>query len=129
MRQIYSSVRLENVERVVALMKEAGIDTSVTGGRTFKDSGRRTFSFRDQSQAPAQVWIVKSEDVARASEIMRSAGLLVSTRDPDFVPSAGRFAPRAEKPGLSTAWRIRLGLLVVLTFMAGVTAMRMIGGG
>ena len=129
MRQIYSSVRLENVDRVVALMNEEGIETSVTGGRSFKRSGRRDFSFKEQNQDPATVWIVRSEDVARASEIMRSAGLLRSTRDADFVPSAGRFAPRTEKAGLSMAWRIRRGLLVVLTVMAGITAVRMVAGG
>ena len=119
MRQIYSSVRLENVDRVVALMNEEGIETSVTGGRSFKRSGRRDFSFKEQNQDPATVWIVRSEDVARASEIMRSAGLLRSTRDADFVPSAGRFAPRTEKAGLSMAWRIRLGLLVVVVLLSG----------
>lgn len=129
MRQIYQSPRLENVERVAEMLREAGIDTWISGGRSYKGNRRRTFSFKESGQEASGVWIVKAEDLSRATEIMRSTGMLASTRDPGFVPLAGRIEPKSHGSGLSVASRIRVVLLVVLTILAGVTAMRMFGGG
>ena len=38
MRQVFSSPRLENVERVSQLLEEAGIETRITHGRSYKGS-------------------------------------------------------------------------------------------
>lgn len=129
MRQIYQSPRLENVERVAEMLREAGIDTWISGGRSYKGNRRRTFSFKESAQEAAGVWIVKAEDLSRATEIMRSTGMLASTRDPGFVPLAGRLEPKSGSPGLSWAWRVRIVLLVLLTLLAGATALKMFGGG
>jgi hypothetical protein len=82
MRQVFSSPRLENVESVAKLLRDAGIDTRITHGRSYKGRLRGEFSYRDHTRSepiPA-VWVVKSEDQPKARDILREAGLLDSTR-------------------------------------------------
>lgn len=129
MRQVYSSPRLENVEAVAKLLNEAGIETWVSGGRSYKGSRRKQFSFREHAQEPSGVWIVNADDISRASDIVREAGLRQSTRDAGFVPSAGRSNAVAQPPGNALAMRIRLVLVVIALVLAGVTGWRMLAGG
>ncbi|HEX2595533.1 MAG TPA: DUF2007 domain-containing protein [Luteimonas sp.] len=119
MRQVFSSPRLENVERVAALLKDAGIETRVTQARSYKGGLRGNFSYRDQSRTdpvPA-VWVVKSEDQPAAREILREAGLLDSTRVatgytlPMFRTEA---AEAAANPARKRAFRLKVGLLLVI---------------
>lgn len=126
MRQVYSSPRLENVERVAELLGEAGIETWISNGRSYKGRNRRNFSFRDHAQEPAAVWLVQPGDTGRATALLREAGLIASTRDRSFVPSAGRLTPpgQRDKPS-NPALRIRLVLFCVLLAMAMVTLYRM----
>ena len=126
MRQVYSSPRLENVERVAALLGEAGIDTWISNGRSYKGRNRRNFSFRDNAQEPSAVWLVQPGDVGRATALLREAGLITTTRDRGFVPSAGRLhAPGHRDKPANSALRIRLVLFCVLLAMAMVMIYRM----
>ena len=128
MRQVYSSSRLENVERVADLLDQAGIETYLSDGRSYKGNRRRHFSFRDGQQTQPAVWIVKAEDLSRANEIMREMGLGRSTRDQNFVVLAGRVNAPDAKPGRSKVSRIRTTLLIILTLLAGLTSWRMVRG-
>lgn len=119
MRQVFSSPRLENVERVAALLREAGIETRVTQARSYKGGLRGDFSYRDHVRTdpvPA-VWVVKSEDQPAAREILRDAGLLDSTRVatgytlPMFRTEA---ADVADSPARKRAFRLKVGLLLVI---------------
>ena len=112
MRQVFSSPRLENVERVAALLREAGIETRVTQARSYKGGLRGDFSYRDHVRTdpvPA-VWVVKSEDQPAAREILRDAGLLDSTRVatgytlPMFRTEA---ADVADSPARKRAFRLK----------------------
>jgi len=119
MRQVFSSPRLENVERVAALLKDAGIETRITQARSYKGGLRGNFSYRDHVRTdpvPA-VWVVKSEDQPAAREILRGAGLLDSTRVatgytlPMFRTEA---ADAADAPARKRALRLKFGLLLVI---------------
>ena len=123
MRQVFSSARLENVERVAEMLREAGIEVRITDGRSYKGARRTTVSYRDTGEAtrPA-VWIVKSEDAARAREILREAGLIDSTR-----PGAAKLTFRSEfgdettrTPAQKRATRIKaallIGIVIVIVF-------------
>ena len=69
MRQVFSSPRLENVERVAQLLQDEGIAVKVTHRRAYKGGLRGNFSYRDEARTepmPA-VWVVRSEDQPRAS--------------------------------------------------------------
>ena len=82
MRQVFSSPRLENVERVAQLLRDDGIAVKVTQRRAYKGGLRGNFSYRDDTRTepmPA-VWVVRSEDQPRARAMLRELGLLDSTR-------------------------------------------------
>lgn len=116
MRQIFSSPRLENVEGVVKLLEEAGIQVRVTHGRSFEGPRRRKFSYADHESPQPTVWVVNSADQVRAREILRDAGLLDTTRPGDGrAANAFRFDPltQAVKPQ-------RRVLLVKMALLTGI---------
>ncbi len=82
MRQIYTSPRIENIERVVALMAEHGIQTSVSNRRAYQGADWKRFSYtagNDRDSWP-QVSVVRSEDQTLARKVLRDAGLEPATR-------------------------------------------------
>jgi hypothetical protein len=114
MRQVFSSLRLENVESVAQLLRDAGIEVRITNGRSYKGQMRSRASYSDDSAPKAAVWVVNSNDHVRAREVLRANGLLESTRPTDsFQP----LSYRAEEPesGKSPAqkrmFRIKLALI------------------
>ena len=50
MRQVFSSPRLENVERVAQLLRDDGIAVKVTQRRAYKGGLRGDFSYRDDTR-------------------------------------------------------------------------------
>ncbi len=90
MRQIYTSPRAQNVERVVALMNEAGIATTVRNRRDWQGGQWKRFSYseRGDSEAWPQVWVTDSSDQGRARQILRDAGLEPATRFADELAVA-----------------------------------------
>lgn len=117
MRQVFSSPRLENVERVAELLREQGIEVRVTNGRSYKGSRRGNFSYRESANedpAPA-VWVVKSDDQPQARQILRDAGLLDSGRSPTRyvdVSTVSRGDDALEAVAKRRAFRIRAGLML-----------------
>lgn len=120
MRQVFTSPRLENVERVAAMLQEHGVVTRITNGRTFKGSLRGNFSYRESANKnpPPAVWVVRSEDQPKARELLRDAGLLDSGRSPtsylstDLLHSA---RDDANDPAKRRMFRIKAGLLISIT--------------
>lgn len=124
MRQIFSSARLENVEGVAKLLNEAGIETWVSDGRSYKGARRRDFSYREGSgkAQPAGVWIVNADDLTRARILLRDAGLLDSTRADSYLPQPpGRpaAAPRRGARRTRILALVALGVAVVVTVHRG----------
>jgi len=119
MRQVFSSPRLENVERVAQLLQDEGIAVKVTQRRAYKGGLRGNFSYRDEARTepmPA-VWVVRSEDQPRARAMLRELGLLDSTRtDTGYrLPAFRSEEPAgADDPGRKRAFRLKLGLLAVI---------------
>lgn len=117
MRQVFSSPRLENVERVAQLLREQGIEVRVSNGRSYKGARRGTFSYRESANEdpPAAVWVVKSEDQPQAREILREAGLLDSGRSPTryLDVSSTQFRDAGvEALARKRAFRLRAGLML-----------------
>jgi hypothetical protein len=125
-RQVFSSPRLENVERVATLLGEAGIETRITDGRSYKGGLRGAFSYREAARTgpvPA-VWVVKSEDQPPARAILRAAGLLDSTRsDTGYALPLFRteMPASAGDPGRKRAFRLKIGLLLVIAIVIVLT--------
>lgn len=135
MRQVFSSPRLENVERVAELLREQGIEVRVTNGRSYKGARRGTFSYRESANEdpPAAVWVVKSDDQPQAREILREAGLLDSGRSPtrylDLADTQFRDAG-VEAQARRRAFRLRAGLMlgIAIALAFGLMAWHRAGG-
>ncbi|MBL0028431.1 MAG: hypothetical protein IPO95_04895 [Rhodanobacteraceae bacterium] len=96
MRQVYASPRSENVDRVEAMLNEAGIETRVRKRDKINRGRFQRFSYNEEGDSkdwPA-VQVVFAEDMPRARELLRAAGLMGSTR-----PDAETPIPRWEAPG------------------------------
>jgi hypothetical protein len=117
MRQIYTSPRVENVDRVVAMLSEAGIETSVTNRRNWggTDFKRHSYSARESADSWPQVWIVKAEDQPRARALMRDAGIEPAVRHAHELALAR--ATRAPQRRGVMATYIRLVLLAAIAFI------------
>jgi hypothetical protein len=127
MRQMFSSPRLENVERVSQLLSEAGIDNRVQGGRSYKGHSRRQFSYADKKANPAEqasVWVIKSEDYKRAREMMVELGLAEQSNAPSFLPEPLQMADRPVADTGRRLMRIKVALLFILGAGAAWMAFR-----
>ena len=127
MRQVFTSVRLENVERVQQMLEEAGIATKITQGRTWKGNSRREFSYtakdHDPSQQPA-LWVLRPDDFKQAREILFDAGLLEATRESSYVPDSLRFRETAATDTRARITKIRLALLAAVAVAGGMLLAR-----
>lgn len=114
MRQIYTSPRADNVERVVSLLAEGGIATTIRNRRDWQGGQWKRFSYseRGDSESWPQVWVTDSNDLARAREILRTAGLEPSTRFADELAAArGTADPRRHRQQSMRLRMILLGLI------------------
>jgi hypothetical protein len=120
MRQIYTSPRTANIERVVALMAENGIQTTISNRRAYQGSDWKRFSYtaRGDRESWPQVWVVRSEDQTRARQVLRDAGLEPATRFADELAAARGIGDTSQHKRVSL--RIKL---VVFGLIAGVIAL------
>ncbi len=118
MRQIYTSPRVENVERIVALLGEQGIETRVTNHRSWagRDYKRTSYSARTDSSEWPQVWIVKAEDQPKARALLREAGIAPAVRFSDEL-ARSRAATTSATGRHSLSMFIRLGLLGIIAVL------------
>ena len=120
MRRIFTSPRLENVERVAALLKEHGVDARITNGRSYKGNRRGNFSYRDDTRTDPQpaVWIVRPDDQPKARTLMREAGLLDSGRSPtSFLATEALLHPGDGASGNASKRRM---LLIKAALLVGI---------
>ncbi len=127
MRQIFTSQRVETVEGVAQLLREAGIEVRITNGRSYHSKRGSQFSYLDTSKATTHptLWVVHANDQPRAREILRDARLLDTTRR-DHPTAEYAFRPEAAEaaPTRNWGWRIRIGLLLVIGAVAMFITMR-----
>lgn len=126
MRQVFSSARLENVERVAEMLRAAGIEVRITDGRSYKGGRRGVASYSEKgrdSSRPA-VWVVRSDDRLRARDILREAGLIESTTRPGDGPKLSFRSDFDEAPGRTPAQRrmtrIKFALIAGIVIVAAV---------
>lgn len=118
MRQIYTSPRVENVERVVAMLGDAGIATSVTNHRSWAghDYKRPSYSARHDSGEWPQVWVVNAEDQPRARALLREAGVEPATRHAEDLARSRNVAPQRDRRQ-ALAMFLRLALLTTIAVL------------
>jgi len=118
MRQVFTSPRIENVERVAKMLEDEGIEVRITNGRSYKGNRRGNFSYRDSGGPQPALWIIRSEDQPRARAMLREMGLMDSSRNaPDsFLAVSFRGVdPYAATPAQKRSFRYKIGLLVVIS--------------
>jgi hypothetical protein len=117
MRQVFTSPRLENVEGVAQLLRDAGVEIKVNDGRSYRQVSRREFSYVDQKRntsAEPAIWVVNSDDYKRARELLHDAGLLETSAAPSYVPEALQLKAAEPLNPQQRLFRIKLALLAVL---------------
>lgn len=114
MRQVFSSPRLETVEGVAQLLREAGIEVSISEKRSYKGHTRGRFSYRAGAVNPPSpaVWVIHAEQLPQARSLLREAGLLGSTR-PDVYVSPNMVETPAPAARKRSGWGLRIKLLVL----------------
>lgn len=126
MRQIFTSQRLETVEGVARLLRDAGIEVHISNARSYRGSRGSQFRYTEplpKGEQPA-IWVRHPEDQPRARQILREAGLLDTTR-PGAGPTLTFTSQHDEPPRrASWAWRIRLILLALIAGAAVFTVLR-----
>jgi hypothetical protein len=128
MRQVFSSPRLENVEGVANLLREAGIGIKVTDARGYKKISRREFSYvpsQQEKQAQPAVWVLESEDYKRARDLLASSGLLDEARTSSYLPEPLQLQDKAPVAPAARISRVRLTLLFLVGAAAFWTILRM----
>ncbi|MEO7430949.1 MAG: hypothetical protein ABIR62_02770 [Dokdonella sp.] len=124
MRQIYTSPRLENIQRVVAVMAEQGIQTSVSNRSNYRGADWKRFSYTEKGDRDAwpQVSVVRSEDQTRARQILRDAGLEPATRFADeLAASRGVGDVRSHRRASRQVKLVVLALIVGVAMLIAVT--------
>ena len=127
MRQIFNSQRVETVEGVAQLLRDAGIEVRITNGRSYHSKRGSQFSYLDKEKATTHptLWVVHADDQPRAREILRDARLLETTRrDHPTAQFAFRDEVAQADAPRNWAWRIRIGLLLVIAAVAMVVVRR-----
>ena len=127
MRQVFTSVRLENVEGVERMLNEAGIATKITQGRSWKGVSRREFSYTAKNHDPGNqpaLWVIKPDDFKRAREILHDAGLLEATRDSSYLPENLQFKSPAAGNAMGRISRVRMALLFIVVILGAGLALR-----
>lgn len=125
MRRIFASPRLDNVDRVVALLRIGGVDPIVSNRKPWAEGWDRRhmpYSDRQTKEQWPQVW-VHPDDLARAREILRDSNVVPTTRVPDFNYRPAEPAAAPARRGS----RLQLGLLGACVIGATLVALRLFG--
>lgn len=127
MREIYTSPREQNIDAVVALMAEHGIETTVTNRSNYNRASWQRFSYT-QKQSTHESWpqvcITSADDYTRARELLRGMGIEPVVRFGDELAASRRpdAAPRRNVPNL-----VRRFLLIAVLVVFVVQMMRYLG--
>ncbi|WP_426700328.1 hypothetical protein ACPPVV_13090 [Rhodanobacter sp. Col0626] len=122
MRQIYTSPRQENIDTVVALMAEHGIETTVVNRSNYNRPTWQRFSYteqRDDRSSWPQVWASNADDYTQARALLREIGIEPVIRHAEELAAERNPTPAMRRD--HTVARVRrIVLLAVLAALAVV---------
>ena len=130
MRQVFTSSRLENVEGVAQLLRDAGVEIKVTDARGYRKVSRREFSYvpsqQEKQGAQPAVWVINSDDYKRARDLLAEGGLLDEAKTSStYLPEPLQLQEKPAVPSGQRIGRVRLALLFIVGAMAFWTILRM----
>lgn len=131
MREIYSSPRHENIDRVVALLAEHGIETKVNNRSAYQRPSYNRFSYTkpgDVSRWP-QVEVRFAKDMPQARALLREAGLEPMTRFAEELAAsrADDSTERLRQKRRSTVNRVRMITFAAIAALMLIIALRALG--
>lgn len=127
MRRIYTSPRVENIERLVAVMAEHGITTKVTNRRVYDSKSYSRFSYARPGHSddwPA-VWVKHADDHTRARQLMREIGIEPVTRYAEDL-AAYRWQKSGGRGRTRVAARIRTAVLIAVAIAVAIYGAKLI---
>ncbi len=119
MRQIYTSPRQENIDRVVALMAEHGIEATVANRSNYNQQSWRRFSYSQQREDRGrwpQVWITRADDHSQARKLLLELGIEPVIRHAEELAAARSPSPQDSRNRVAARARRFLLLAVVVVF-------------
>ncbi len=125
MRQIYTSQRQENIDRVVALMREHAIETVVSNRSNWNRPSYQRFSYtgnNDNREAWPQVWISRADDYTRARELLLSIGIEPMIRHADELAAERNPTPMQRRR--STVVRMRRIVIIAVVAACAMLVLR-----
>lgn len=127
MRPVFTSARIENAEAVARMLEAEGIEVRIENGSSYRNRIRGNFSYRESANPGPKptVWVIRSDDLPRARQLLREAGLLASE------PAASAFLPQTPHGGArytgnprQRASRYRYGLVILAAIVAAAIWLR-----
>ena len=128
MRPLYTSPRQENIDRVVALLAEHGIETTVTGRSNWNRPSYQRFSYSQRNERREcwpQVWINRADDYTQARALLRGLCIEPMVRHGEELAAARN--PTPEMRRASVAPRVRRIVLLALAAAFIVLMLRYMG--
>ena len=124
MRQLYTSPRQENIDRVAALLAEKGIECTITNRSNWKKPSYQRFSYsqRDEDRDTwPQLWVNRADDYTEARTVLKELGIEPVIRHGEELALARNPTPEAQQK--SAATRVRR---VVMLAVAGAFVVLML---
>lgn len=128
MRALYTSPRQENIDRVVALLAEHGIETTVTGRSNWNRPSYQRFSYSQRNESREswpQVWVNRADDYTQARTLMRGLGIEPMVRHAEELAAARNPTPETRRAGVAT--RVRRIVLLALAAAFVILMLRYMG--
>jgi hypothetical protein len=128
MRPLYTSPRQENIDRVVALLAEHGIETTITGRSNWNRPSYQRFSYSQRNEnreSWPQVWVNRADDYTQARALMRGIGIEPMVRHGEELALARNPTPESRRAGVAT--RVRRIVLLALAAAFVVLMLRYMG--
>lgn len=127
MRPIYSSPRHENIDRVVALFAEHGIETRVSNRAVYKRPSYSRFSYsaKTDSSGWPRVEVVHAADLTRARALLRDTGIDPLTRHAEVLAASREIGGDRSKRS-AVVMRVRIALFAAIAILLVLTALKVI---
>jgi len=124
MRQLYTSPRQENIDRVAAMLTEQGIECTIENRSNYRRPSYQRFSYSQRNEDRdnwAQVWVTRADDYTRARALLKELGIEPVVRHGEELALARNPTPDMKRQ--STASRIRR---IVMLAVAGAFVVLML---
>jgi len=124
MRQLYTSPRPENIDRVAALLTEQGIACTIENRSNYKRQTYQRFSYSQRSENRdnwAQVWVTRADDYTRARAVLKEMGIDPVVRHGEELALARNPTPEMKRQSVATRMR-----RIVMLALAGAFVVLML---